>query len=67
MRVTLTAWLKPKKGQLKLNVDGASKGNTSMAGGGFVLRNCNGLILKACSKIYGTATNCEAEISVMID
>ncbi|CAK9157966.1 unnamed protein product [Ilex paraguariensis] len=38
---------------LKLNVDGTSKGNSGLAGGGMVLRNVQGHVVLAAAIFYG--------------
>lgn len=43
-----TAWRKPPQGVLKLNFDGAFKGNPGSAGFGFVIWDHNGDICKVC-------------------
>eukprot|EP00253_Pinus_taeda_P009771 PITA_09771 len=58
-------WQCPPEGGLKLNFDGASRGNPSMAGIGGVLRNQHGEILHIYYKALGESTNNEMEFAAL--
>eukprot|EP00253_Pinus_taeda_P011321 PITA_11321 len=58
-------WHKPPAGFLKLNFDGASRGNPGLAGIGGVIRNHRGEILYIYSQALGEATNNEMEFAAM--
>lgn len=60
-------WKKPSGKQLKLNVDGASKGNPRLAGGGGILRDSNGTYWAGFSHHYGSCTNMVAETRALLD
>ena len=60
-------WLKPSSGFVKLNVDGAAKGNPGFSGGWGIIRNHNGDVIAAFSNFYGYATNMEAEFYAVRD
>jgi hypothetical protein len=57
-----TSWLAPPKDFIKLNFDGASKGNLRPAGYGIVFRNHNGHILLISVGYIGHSTNNVAEL-----
>ena len=57
----------PPQGFLKLNIDGASKGNPGLSGGGAILRNSLGQLVLAGSYFYGICTNMEAEFRALQD
>ena len=52
----------PPTGFLKLNFDGASKGNPGQAGIGDIFRNFQASAIRICSFPIGFATNNEAEL-----
>jgi len=58
-------WHPPLEGYLKYNIDGASKGNSGIAGYGGVLRNAEGSIVFIFHCHLGTATNNMAELMAM--
>lgn len=58
-------WNCPLEGGLKLNFDGASRGNPSLAGIGGVIRNQAGEILHIYCKGLGEITNNEMEFAVL--
>lgn len=51
---------------LKLNIDGASKGNPRLAGCGGILRDSNGEMIMAFSEFLGWGSNNFAEISALL-
>ncbi|KAK9268800.1 hypothetical protein L1049_000564 [Liquidambar formosana] len=66
-KVRLIKWHPPPAGVLKLNIDGASKGNPGPSGGGSILRNDLGEVLFTTSNFYGYATNIVAECKAFLD
>lgn len=60
-KCSVTRWLRPKEGWVKLNSDGYSKGNPGLSGSGSMLRNEEGLVIWAQAEYYGTQTNMVAE------
>ena len=67
VKVRWIRWITPIHGSLKLNTDGASKGNPGQSGGGAVLRNQWGQFVLSGSFYYGFCTNMEAELRELID
>ena len=63
----LVRWNKPEEGWFKLNTDGASLGNPSKAGGGGVIRNCNGNQVKGYKRRVRVATSIIAEFWALRD
>jgi ribonuclease HI len=57
-----TTWTPPPTGFIKINFDGASKGNPGPAGFGAILRNSNGEILHLVAGYLGFNTNNVAEL-----
>lgn len=60
-------WLLPPIGKMKLNCDGASKGNPGLSAGGGAIRNHCGQILAAYAYHYGFCSSFEAEFRAVID
>ena len=60
-------WFKPPAGWFKLNSDGASYGNPGKAGGGGIIRDCNGLWIKGFARSIGYATSITAEFWALRD
>lgn len=60
-------WLLPPKGRLKLNFDGASKGNSGLSGAGFIVRDENGKMLLVVSIKLQDGTNKEVECSTLFE
>eukprot|EP00253_Pinus_taeda_P022878 PITA_22878 len=58
-------WHRPPVGFLKLNFNGASRGNPELAGIGGVIRNHNGEILYIYSQALGEGTNNEMEFAAL--
>lgn len=56
-RKALSPWSPPPIGCLKLNFDGASKGNPKPAGFGYVLRNHSGKIVRV---VFGPSGDCDS-------
>ena len=65
--VRFVMWTPPQLGHLKLNVDGASRGNPSQARGGGILRNHRGRIIFTFSHFYDVHTNTAAKATVIRD
>ena len=55
-------WIPPQPGFLKLNYDGASKGNPRQAGAGGLFRNSQGTLCRFSAFDLGHATNNEEEL-----
>lgn len=58
-------WKPPEQGWIKLNFDGAARGNPGVAGIGICLHNAEGKILGRIEKPIGIKTNNEAEIEAI--
>ncbi|KAL8167656.1 hypothetical protein V2J09_009155 [Rumex salicifolius] len=56
------AWTPPQPGWLKLNVDGASRGNPGLAGGGGVVRLANGSCFLSFSAFFGDCSALRSEL-----
>ena len=56
-------WKVPPKGWVKLNFDGANRGNPRISGIGGIIRNDKGEVLKGIASKLGIATNNVIEIS----
>ncbi|XP_042964616.1 uncharacterized protein LOC122298830 [Carya illinoinensis] len=61
------AWIKPNRGQYKLNVDGSSLRNPGLAGGGGVVRDHDGRVLVGFAIHYGQVSNNVAEGRALLD
>jgi len=59
----LHRWQRPPEGGLKLNFDGASRGNPGIAGIGGAIRNQDGDIIHIYCRALGECTNNEAEFA----
>ncbi|XP_070030420.1 uncharacterized protein [Nicotiana sylvestris] len=59
-------WSKPDRGWVKLNVDGCSKGNPGLAGGGGIIRDHHGNMMKAFAEFYGPCSNNLAEAKALL-
>ncbi|XP_043720986.1 uncharacterized protein LOC122668491 [Telopea speciosissima] len=57
----------PSARTIKLNVDGACKGNPGIGGGGGVVRDGEGKVLWAFSNFYGHCTSSQAELRALRD
>ncbi|OIT35832.1 hypothetical protein A4A49_63976, partial [Nicotiana attenuata] len=57
LKVIPVKWIKLPDGCLKLNINGCSKGNPGLAGGGGCLRNEYGDLIMAYSTFFGSCTN----------
>jgi hypothetical protein len=64
--ISPTAWSPPPPGFLKINFDGASRGNPGPAGFGAVLRNHLGKITHLIAGFLGENTNNAAELSSLV-
>lgn len=58
-------WTQPPEGFMKLNFDGASRGNPGPTGIGGIIRNQAGKIIHIYSKALGEGTNNEIEFAAM--
>ena len=61
LEIKLVKWKRPNYNELKLNVDGCSKGNPGSAGGGGVLRDHAGQMIMAFSAYFGFCSKNSAE------
>ncbi|MQM19161.1 hypothetical protein Taro_052161 [Colocasia esculenta] len=64
--IKLVRWIPPVYG-LCLNVDGASKGNPGLSGGGGCIRDSNGNICLAFAFHYGFGNSLQAEVRALHD
>ncbi|CAA7390788.1 unnamed protein product [Spirodela intermedia] len=60
-------WRLPPVGHLKLNVDGAARGNPGPAGGGDILQDHRGSIILTFSYFYNIQTNTAVEAMAIRD
>lgn len=65
INITLIIWKRPPSGFLKLNFDGASRGNPGLTGIGGILRNSEGEIQYIYSRALGEGTNNEMEFAAL--
>lgn len=61
-RVIQVRWIPPQPSVVKVNVDGASKGNSSLAAAGCVIREHYGRWLMGSARNLGCCTSIQAEI-----
>ncbi|MQM09434.1 hypothetical protein Taro_042304 [Colocasia esculenta] len=66
IKIKLVRWIPPVYG-LCLNVDGASKGNPGLSGGGGCIRDSNGNICLAFAFHYGFGNSLQAEVRALHD
>ncbi|MQM04507.1 hypothetical protein Taro_037308 [Colocasia esculenta] len=66
IKIKLVWWIPPANG-LCLNVDGASKGNPGLSGGGGCIRDSNGNICLAFAFHYGFGNSLQAEVRALQD
>ncbi|XP_070012048.1 uncharacterized protein [Nicotiana sylvestris] len=67
LKVTKVMWEFPSAGWLKVNTDGASRGNPGRSSIGFCIRNENGDIVKSVGKEIEETTNIVAEAKAMVE
>ncbi|XP_070021835.1 uncharacterized protein [Nicotiana sylvestris] len=67
LKVTKVMWEFPSAGWLKVNTDGASRGNPGRSSIGFCIRNENGDIVKSGGKEIEETTNTVAEAKAMVE
>ncbi|XP_070008763.1 uncharacterized protein [Nicotiana sylvestris] len=67
LKVTKVMWEFPSAGWLKVNTDGASRGNPGRSSIGFCIRNENGDIAKSVGKEIEETTNTVAEAKAMVE
>ncbi|XP_075098931.1 uncharacterized protein LOC142175826 [Nicotiana tabacum] len=67
LKVTKVMWEFPSAGWLKVNTDGASRGNPGRSSIGFCIRNENGDIVKSVGKEIEETTNTIAEAKAMVE
>ncbi|KAL0292122.1 UNVERIFIED_CONTAM: putative ribonuclease H protein [Sesamum radiatum] len=61
-KLKIVKWTKPEAGWIKINTDGASKGNPGVAGAGGIARNEEGAVIFAFYETLGEANNSFAEV-----
>ncbi|KAF6174510.1 hypothetical protein GIB67_004704 [Kingdonia uniflora] len=59
-------WELPRIGEIKINTDGAAKGNPGKGGIGCIYRDCNGNVLGTLTKGLGLVSNFIAECEAII-
>ncbi|XP_070007206.1 uncharacterized protein [Nicotiana sylvestris] len=67
LKVTKVMWEFPSAGWLKVNTDGALRGNPGRSSIGFCIRNENGDIVKSVGKEIEETTNTIAEAKAMVE
>ncbi|XP_070021012.1 uncharacterized protein [Nicotiana sylvestris] len=67
LKVTKVMWEFPSAGWLKVNTNGASRGNPGRSSIGFYIRNENGDIVKSLGKEIEETTNTVAEAKAMVE
>uniref|UniRef100_A0A1S4AMC6 RNase H type-1 domain-containing protein n=1 Tax=Nicotiana tabacum TaxID=4097 RepID=A0A1S4AMC6_TOBAC len=67
LKVTKVLWELPTQGWIKVNCDGASRGNPSRSSIGYALRDDEGNIKYACGKVIHDTTNNEAEALAILE
>lgn len=65
--ISIIYWSPPLGNNLKLNTDGASRGNLDTVGGGGVIRNSSGRMICAFFFPYGCITSFTAEFLSLLD
>lgn len=60
-------WHRPPANWVKLNTDGSSIGNPSLAGGGGLIRNASGEWVRAFTRAIGTTTCADAKLWALRD
>ncbi|XP_042964506.1 uncharacterized protein LOC122298703 [Carya illinoinensis] len=65
--VSFVKWELPRRGTMKLNVDGGARVNPGDAGGGGIIRDCSGRCIAGFAHHYGVATNTVAECRALLD
>nr|XP_016507661.1 PREDICTED: uncharacterized protein LOC107825326 [Nicotiana tabacum] len=66
LKYTKVLWEYPSQGWIKVNTDGASRGNPGRSSIGYVLRNEEGDVVYACGKEIKEGTNTNAEVKAML-
>ncbi|XP_043720732.1 uncharacterized protein LOC122668203 [Telopea speciosissima] len=67
IKTSVSVFWCPPFSSLKLNVDGACKGNPGVGGGGGIIRNTEGRVIAAFANFYGECTNSIANLRVLRD
>ncbi|XP_070039282.1 uncharacterized protein [Nicotiana tomentosiformis] len=67
LKITKVHWEYSSPGWVKVNTNGASRGNPGRSSIGFVLRNEEGDVLYACGKEVQEGTNSESEAKAMLE
>ncbi|KAL2227910.1 UNVERIFIED_CONTAM: putative ribonuclease H protein [Sesamum indicum] len=61
-KIKIVKWTKPELGWIKINTDGASKGNPGRAGAGGIARDEEGAVILAFYEVLGETNNTFAEV-----
>ncbi|XP_058106054.1 uncharacterized protein LOC131249355 [Magnolia sinica] len=64
---SIVKWARPPPGWIKLNVDGSSRGNPCVSGGGGVTRDSQGQVIFAFYRNYGHASKTTVETQAILD
>ncbi|XP_016461411.1 uncharacterized protein LOC107784749 [Nicotiana tabacum] len=67
LKVTKVLWEMPPQGWIKVNCDGASRGNPGRSSIGYTLRDDEGNINYACGMLIHETTNNEAEALAIVE
>uniref|UniRef100_A0A1U7XZ22 Uncharacterized protein LOC104241643 n=1 Tax=Nicotiana sylvestris TaxID=4096 RepID=A0A1U7XZ22_NICSY len=67
LNYTKVLWELPSQGWIKVNIDGASRGNPGRSSVGFVLRNEEGNVVYACGKEIQEGSNSVAEARAILE
>ncbi|XP_070002349.1 uncharacterized protein LOC142166000 [Nicotiana tabacum] len=67
LKVTRVLWGMPEQDWIKVNTDGASRGNSGRSSIGFVLRDSEGDVIYARGKEIQKGTNVEAEAIAILE
>lgn len=62
----IARWFPPRRGRLKLDVDGSARGNPGLERGGSILRDEKGKLIRAQGDAYGRASNMIAESRALL-
>ena len=66
VKCRLVHWQPPGLVMFKLNIDGFSKGNPRLSGGGGILRDCSGKFNFAFAGCFGVGTSLQAKAKALV-
>ncbi|XP_075088423.1 uncharacterized protein LOC142170418 [Nicotiana tabacum] len=66
-KTTKVIWKFPEAGYIKVNIDGASRGNPGRSAVGFALSNKEGDLMYGCGKEIAEGTNTQAEAKAIVE